>query len=106
MTPSIVEALQTLDTTISDTTPQEPPLSNPAVGKPISHGQIIDLRNHLAPSDKDRFTLEKLLRGASVYVPPPPPKAEPVSLLLPRDQLRPPETDCCNRCDRPRNTRP
>ncbi|KAH7029088.1 endoplasmic reticulum-based factor for assembly of V-ATPase-domain-containing protein [Microdochium trichocladiopsis] len=84
MTRSIVEALQavpdTQDAMIGDATAetsQEPSLSSPAIGKPISHGQIIDLRNRLKPLDKDRFSLEKLLLGASVYVPPPPPKAEP-----------------------------
>ncbi|KXJ90276.1 endoplasmic reticulum-based factor for assembly of V-ATPase-domain-containing protein [Microdochium bolleyi] len=84
MTASVVEALQitniaTLTATkdTSDEASREPTLSSPAVGNPISHGQIISLHNHLRPTDKDRFTLESLLRGASVYVPPPPPKAEP-----------------------------
>lgn len=56
----------------------EPNLDTPAVGDPISHGQIIDLWKSLRSDGHRDYTLENLLRGARVYVPPPPPKAEPV----------------------------
>jgi len=45
---------------------QEPSLSNPTIGNPISHGQIIDLWREL----KTRVR---------VYIPPPKTKPEPVS---------------------------
>ncbi len=60
----------------------EPTLDNPAVGQPISHGQIIDLWRKLNEAGEKEYTLENLLRGAKVYVPPPPPKPEPVSMTL------------------------
>ncbi|CAN8105462.1 unnamed protein product [Discula destructiva] len=79
MTPSIVEAIhkrkddaprerQTQD---GDTT-----LEEPAVGKPISHAQIISLWEDLEEHDGVKYSLESLLRGAAVYIPPPPPKPE------------------------------
>lgn len=90
MTASIVEALQLVaDTPDAPTNGETPSLADPAVGSPISHMQIIELRNNLQPSIKERFPLEMLLRGAAVYVPPPPPKAEPVrgsSPFLPIDR--------------------
>lgn len=57
----------------------EPALDEPAVGKPISHGQIVDLWKKLKLAGEEEYTLENLLRGARVYVPPPPPRKEPVS---------------------------
>lgn len=90
MTASIVEALQLVaDTPDASTNSEAPSLADPAIGNPISHIQIIGLRNSLQPSIKERFPLEMLLRGAAVYVPPPPPKAEPVrgsSPFLPIDK--------------------
>ncbi|KAI0179820.1 endoplasmic reticulum-based factor for assembly of V-ATPase-domain-containing protein [Hypoxylon sp. FL1284] len=89
MTPSMVEALQRLAETETDNDRQndhcesntpcndEPPLSNPSVGKPISHSQIIDVWNSLKKDKNAGVRLEELLRGATVYVPPPPPKPEP-----------------------------
>lgn len=66
---------------------QEPPLKNPKIGNPISHGQIIDLSRKLRKHNLSPLTLELLLRGSRVYVSPPVPKAEPVSydsrLLMP-----------------------
>ncbi|KAG6025855.1 hypothetical protein E4U41_001434 [Claviceps citrina] len=85
MTPAIVDGLQTADA-IEDAPahaeePQqnsEPSLTDPAVGKPISHGQIIDLWERLNEGDdRAAHSLEQLLRGSQVYTPPPPPKPEP-----------------------------
>lgn len=59
--------------------PLEPSLEAPAIGKPISHGQILDLWKYLSEDGKAKYTLENLLCGAHVYIPPPPPKPEPVS---------------------------
>jgi len=84
MTASIVEALQlAADTPDKLTNGDTPSLADPAIGKPISHTQIIELRNSLQPPVTERFPLETLLRGAAVYVPPPPPKAEPVRSCSP-----------------------
>lgn len=93
MTPSIVEGLQKLeqpleqkrsDETEAETHPPnettEPSIESPEVGKPISHGQIVDLWKRLQASGHSTYTLEQLLRGANVYIPPPPPKHEPVGI--------------------------
>ncbi|KAI1773144.1 endoplasmic reticulum-based factor for assembly of V-ATPase-domain-containing protein [Hypoxylon cercidicola] len=89
MTPSIVEALKHLAETSTDDAGQnddsnsnatrndEPSLDDPSVGKPISHGQIIDVWNSLKGDKSVGVRLEELLRGATVYIPPPPPKPEP-----------------------------
>lgn len=61
---------------------QEPPLADPKIGNPISHSQIIDLWGDLKKHNLSPLTLEFLLRGSRVYVPPPTPKAEPVSCNL------------------------
>lgn len=87
MTPSIVDGLRKVEAEqdegrravahtedASAAASSEPPLEDPAVGKPISHGQIVDLWQKLRPSS----SLEQLLQGARVYIPPPPPKPEPV----------------------------
>ncbi|KAG6012813.1 hypothetical protein E4U43_007632 [Claviceps pusilla] len=86
MTPAIVDGLQTVDVStgaaaLAEETSQtsEPPLRDPAVGNPISHGQILDLWKTLN-TDHDHQaspSLELLLRGSRVYSPPPPPKPEP-----------------------------
>ncbi|KAM0428892.1 hypothetical protein ACHAPT_006692 [Fusarium lateritium] len=57
--------------------PDEPSIDDPEIGKPISHGQIVNLWKKLRAQDNSTYTLEHLLRGASVYIPPPPPKPEP-----------------------------
>ncbi|KAI1441259.1 endoplasmic reticulum-based factor for assembly of V-ATPase-domain-containing protein [Annulohypoxylon stygium] len=89
MTSSIVEAIKVLEEGAVDDIPQddkhnsnlkgdgEPPLKDPEVGKPISHGQIIDIWRSLKDKQDPVPILEDLLRGATVYVPPPPPKPEP-----------------------------
>ncbi|KAH8668748.1 endoplasmic reticulum-based factor for assembly of V-ATPase-domain-containing protein [Xylariales sp. PMI_506] len=91
MTASIVEALtilqndnesaaasasQTANTESSDSSKQ-PSLEDPAVGNPILHGQVIDLWKAMKAQERHDYSLESLLRGASVYIPPPPPKPEP-----------------------------
>ncbi|KAK8152234.1 endoplasmic reticulum-based factor for assembly of V-ATPase-domain-containing protein [Phyllosticta citrichinensis] len=73
--------------------PSEPSLSDPELGKPISHGQLIDISEFLkarlnTPGDNNdwridetqnryQFHLNDLLRGSRVYIPPPKPKPEP-----------------------------
>jgi hypothetical protein len=56
----------------------EPSLSNPTLGNPISHGQVIDLWKELKARNLSPRSLDSLLRGARVYVPPPKPKPDPV----------------------------
>ncbi|WYZ43268.1 hypothetical protein EsH8_VI_000967 [Colletotrichum jinshuiense] len=56
---------------------EDPSLEDPTVGKPITHSQILDLWKGLKRADIDGFSLEGLLQGARVYIPPPPPKPEP-----------------------------
>ncbi|QPC79980.1 hypothetical protein HYE68_010732 [Fusarium pseudograminearum] len=102
MTSSIVEALATVqppetpdsedhdsedhdsenETQESPQPTNEPSLDDPQIGNPISHGQIVDLWKRSKAQGNANYTLEQLLRGASVYIPPPPPKPEPVCLLI------------------------
>ncbi|KAK7512978.1 endoplasmic reticulum-based factor for assembly of V-ATPase-domain-containing protein [Phyllosticta citriasiana] len=99
MTPAIVAAVhKCLDLADSEQTrklqpPSEPSLSEPELGKPISHGQLIDISDFLkarsnTPDDgndqpvdenqnQSQFHLNDLLRGSRVYIPPPKPKPEP-----------------------------
>lgn len=89
MTPSIVDALKLLGEQRKDDEPgddgsQNQPESEsstePAVGNPISHSEIISLYKKLGASETSppRYSLEQLLQGSRVYIPPPPPKPEPV----------------------------
>ncbi|KAK8095963.1 hypothetical protein PG999_013985 [Apiospora kogelbergensis] len=102
MTSSIVEAVEILQEpegaqTIRDSTPQEAPeqaattavssepsLAEATVGKPISHGQIIDLWKQLQSQGHSQYSLEGLLRGANVYIPPPPPETRASAALMER----------------------
>ena len=59
----------------------EPPLSSPKLGNPISHGQVIDLWKELKARSHRPRSLDSLLRGARVYSPPPESKPEPVSAI-------------------------
>ncbi|RYP68047.1 hypothetical protein DL771_006888 [Monosporascus sp. 5C6A] len=90
MTASMVEAIQILGENVHSDIPEReeinaeskddkdgPSLEDAAVGKPISHGQIIDIWKKLKARGDSDITLERLLRGAAVYAPPPPPKPEP-----------------------------
>jgi TMEM199 family protein len=92
MTPSIVEAIhiQKSSDSLLQEKPQlregegesegEPSLEGPRVGNPISHSQIVDLWRVLKAVGRTGFSLEKLLEGSKVYIPPTPPKPKPVSL--------------------------
>ncbi|KAF2402435.1 hypothetical protein EJ06DRAFT_473906 [Trichodelitschia bisporula] len=73
-----------------DEQPEEPALVEPAPGKPISHSQLVDVSRFLkahpekvaAKTEGDQHVpvhLSELLRGCSIYQPPPPPKPEPSS---------------------------
>ncbi|KAF5666903.1 vacuolar er assembly vma12 [Fusarium circinatum] len=91
MTSSILEALSLVEATEtpqiedhdeteeqeSQQATREPTLDDPKLGNPISNGQIVDLWKQLKAQGSSNFSLEQLLRGASVYIPPPPPKPEP-----------------------------
>ncbi|PMD19189.1 hypothetical protein NA56DRAFT_575805 [Hyaloscypha hepaticicola] len=57
----------------------EPSLSNPMVGNPISHGQVVDISRDLKSRGVQPLSLEALLRGSKVYAPPPLPRVEPTS---------------------------
>ena len=61
----------------------ESPLSNPKVGDPISHIQVIGLSRQLKAQGLSPRNLDVLIRGARVYAPPPPSKPELVSALWP-----------------------
>lgn len=98
MTTAIVEALELL-TTLEDKDwdldlhEDSPPLQAPAVGKPITHIQVIavskGLKKHLSDSiaqDQEVSKpaslchLDSLLRGSNVYIEPPKPQPEPVRM--------------------------
>jgi TMEM199 family protein len=91
MTAAIVEALEKLESqsiptestehgvkTGAQDAAREPSLSGPSIGKPISHGQVIDISKQLKNRGDYPCHLDTLLRGSRVYVPPPPSKPEPV----------------------------
>ena len=97
MTATIVTAIgkaQDDDLDLSTTTEaSEPSLHKPAIGNPISHGQIIALSKLLRQAGSELqnygsnsaqaspyYSLDELLRGATLYKEPSKPKAEPVSL--------------------------
>ncbi|KHO00588.1 ATPase, vacuolar ER assembly factor, Vma12 [Metarhizium album ARSEF 1941] len=93
MTASIVDGLTRLDglwyvehgqrRSTDDDSPDphqadsEPSLSHPSVGRPISSGQVVDLWRKLRVVRSTNHSLEELLRGSQVYIPPPPPKPQP-----------------------------
>ncbi|KAK3689651.1 endoplasmic reticulum-based factor for assembly of V-ATPase-domain-containing protein [Podospora appendiculata] len=88
MTPSIVDGLQAARVSEKPhrqqlQTPQnsdgDPSLDCARIGNPISHHQIVHLLTRLKSEGRAEFSLEKLLKGSKVYVPPPPPKTEPSS---------------------------
>lgn len=70
-----------------------PNLGDPAVGRPITHTQVIALSKLLKKAcnahneNSTVFHLDGLLRGSRVYYEPPTPKAEPVSLQAIREGL-------------------
>lgn len=87
ITPLILEGMRELDEsnhleefgeyTAEETT--EPSLAEPQLGNPISHGQIIDISRKLKANGHEKYTLEALLKGSRIYVPPPKPKPEPTT---------------------------
>ncbi|TFB07370.1 hypothetical protein CCMA1212_000645 [Trichoderma ghanense] len=91
MTPSIVDALKLLDglrgtddgnDAASERQPNAESSASspePAVGNAISHSDIISLSKKLKASQSPtpKYSLEQLLQGSRVYIPPPPPKPEP-----------------------------
>lgn len=86
MTPLTVEALgdRVANARVNTrTTEAKPSLDCPAVGNPISHGQIVDLWKDLNQPGATGHSLENLLKGTSLYFPPPPTRPEPVSFVHP-----------------------
>lgn len=89
MTPFIVGAISTskeigieVHQQSQSSSEADPSFKDPAIGKPISHGQIVQLWKLLKDHDAQSYTLENLLWGARVYVPPAPAKPEPVRSVL------------------------
>lgn len=94
MTPAIVRAVQKCQMIAEEELSKlqlasEPSLSEPEAGKPISHSQLIDISKLLKKyadkeeaqndgKDPSSYHLDHLLRGSKIYIPPPPPKKEPV----------------------------
>ncbi|KAI0533782.1 endoplasmic reticulum-based factor for assembly of V-ATPase-domain-containing protein [Xylaria digitata] len=72
--PPSSDALQSNDPEL-----EEPCMKDPAVGNPISHGQILNTIRTLKANGHVGFRLEQMLRGSSLYIPPPPPKPEPTN---------------------------
>lgn len=66
----------------------EPSLKHPAIGNPVSHAQVVDLWKVLKDAGHREYTLERLLKGSTVHVPPSVPKPQPVSRVLPGEQHR------------------
>ncbi|KAF4634503.1 hypothetical protein G7Y89_g3603 [Cudoniella acicularis] len=58
---------------------KDPVLEHPKIGNPISHSQVLDIVQQLKTLALSPSSLEDLLLGVRVYVPPPPPKSEPTS---------------------------
>ena len=97
MTQGIINAIGTCERLQVEGWPLAPianesSLKQATMGRPISHGQIIDISKLLRTSyGRDRlkeletadgsfkFGLEDLLRGSKVYVEPPKPRTPPVS---------------------------
>ncbi|KAK3904642.1 endoplasmic reticulum-based factor for assembly of V-ATPase-domain-containing protein [Staphylotrichum tortipilum] len=81
MTPSIVDGLRTLNqagaAVCRSQAADEPELAHAAVGRAVSHGQVVHLWKSLAAAGHGEYTLETLLKGSSIYVPPPAAKPEP-----------------------------
>ena len=93
MTPGIVRALELLQLRGQLPEPcDDSHLDQPVVGKPISHGHIIEVSNilkavngDLGAAKGDDFVshhLDSLLRGSQVYSEPPKPRKEPVIYSL------------------------
>jgi hypothetical protein len=98
-TPTVIAALERLSSSTRDDL-QLP--TTPAVGEPISHDQVISLARYFTSGDgstgrpeidaddgeqrllaapASSYTLNTLLRGTEVYIPPASPKPEPVQFF-------------------------
>jgi hypothetical protein len=78
---SAVELYNQLSDQKDDALSSDPPLSEPNVGAPVSHAQLIQVARFLRESqlpNKNDFRLDTLLKGANIYMPPPKPKPQPV----------------------------
>lgn len=95
MTPAILQALDILsahgEAQIVAGNATEPSLDQPVEGNPISHVQLIEISKRLkqiregtegreAQDHNVICHMDDLLRGSRIYVAPPKPKVEPVSL--------------------------
>lgn len=90
MTHAIVDGIHIIrnhqiDTSDWDLENPRPSLSDPSIGHPISHAQVIALskllreaRGFIDQADL-KYQLDDLLRGSKIYDEPPKPKAEPTS---------------------------
>ncbi len=94
ITPAVVAAVQAysqlheLPDELDDAC--EPSLSDPAIGNPISHTQLIAISKVLKEHNKEESSLschlDELLRGSRIYYEPPKAKAEPVRRTIVADQ--------------------
>lgn len=94
ITPTVVAAIQAcsqlheLPDELDDAC--EPSISDPAIGKPISHTQLIAISKVLRKHNKEESSvacnLDELLRGSRIYYEPPKPKAEPVRRTIVADK--------------------
>jgi len=96
MTPAIVAAVEryhSLPNEVKQIIEGESSLLDPASGKPISHGQLVEISKRLrgycddfcsdpSHSPSPSYHLSDLLRGSRIYVEPPKPKAEPVGRIF------------------------
>jgi len=93
MTPAVVAAVQAyfqLDELPDELDNAcEPSMSDPSIGKPISHTQLLAVSKALREHDKQELSvsyhLDELLRGSRTYYEPPKPKAEPVRRTIVAD---------------------
>ncbi|KAI4715805.1 hypothetical protein E4T48_08003 [Aureobasidium sp. EXF-10727] len=79
---SAVELYNKLSNQEQDDPSSDPYLSEPIVGAPVSHAQLIQVARFLREShlpNKNDFCLDTLLKGANIYVPPPKPKPQPTA---------------------------
>ncbi|KAI4732688.1 hypothetical protein E4T50_16747 [Aureobasidium sp. EXF-12298] len=79
---SAVELYNQLSDQKDDVSSSDPSLSEPTIGAPVSHAQLIQVARFLRESqlpNKNDFRLDTLLKGANIYVPPPKPKPQPTA---------------------------
>lgn len=82
---SAVDLYNELSNQEQDDSSSDSSLSEPTVGAPVSHAQLIKVARFLREShlpNKNDFRLDTLLKGANIYVPPPKPKPQPVCTSL------------------------